>query len=429
MITLLWTLGVIFLAVVVSVFAYFDRLYRELERGKTGRLRERLEAYESTIEPRLGFERRTAASLASLVTHLWLAALLAVTLTVVLRREPVIWRAVVELVVIIGTEIVVALHLVPSILLARSGTRWLLPLMPVVRFCFAAASPLETAVSLGKLLAELKEEHEPEGGGGNGEAIEALVEAAREEGLLERDEVRLIEQVVEFGDKRVRDVMTPRPDIIAIAASATVEDLRRRMVETKFSRLPVFEHTLDDIVGIVYSRDVMGVPERDSAQRTVRELMRPVLMVPETKMGSELLREMQLKHQQMAIVIDEYGLVAGVVTIEDLVEEIVGEIGEEDRRPVPDVIRETSDTLVLRGSVAIEKMEEILGIELDRERTGDSTTIAGLLNHVAGHVPRAGEVVDTDGLRFEILEANQRKVLRLRARRVPHSSAQVAQAD
>ena len=330
---------------------------------------------------------------------------------------------------IIGTEIVVALHFVPSVLLARSGTRWLVPITPLIHACFVVASPLETAVSLGKLLAELKEEHETGIEAGQGDAIGALVEAAREEGLLEKDEARLIEQVVEFGDKRVKDVMTPRPDIVAISASATVEDLRRLMVESKFSRLPVYENSLDDILGIVYGRDVMAIPDREAPRRVVRELLRPVLMVPETKMGSELLREMQLKHQQMAIVIDEYGLVAGVVTAEDLVEEIVGEIGEEDRRPVPDVIREAPDTLVLRGSVAIEKLEEMLGVELDRERTGDATTIAGLLNHLAGHVPRPGEIVDTDGLRFEILEANQRKVLRLRARRVAMGSAHAVQGD
>ena len=173
----------------------------------------------------------------------------------------------------------------------------------------------------------------------------------------------------------------------------------------------------------------MAIPDREAPRRVGRELLRPVLMVPETKMGSELLREMQLKHQQMAIVIDEYGLVAGVVTAEDLVEEIVGEIGEEDRRPVPGVIREAADTLVRRGSVAIEKLEEMLGVELDRERPGDATTIAGLLNHLAGHVPRPGEIVDTDGLRFEILEANQRKVLRLRARRVAMGSAHAVQGD
>ncbi|HVB33528.1 MAG TPA: hemolysin family protein [Patescibacteria group bacterium] len=429
MITWLWTLAVVALIVIVSIFAYLDRVYRELERVVSGRLREQLDAFEATVEPRLGFERRTAASLAGLVTHLWLAALLAVTLVAVVRREPVVWRAVLELVFIIGTEIVVGLHFVPSFLLARSGTRWLLPLVPTIRACFVIASPLETVVSLGKLLAELKEEHEPGAETYQDQAIEALVEAAREEGLLEKDEARLIEQVVEFGDKRVKDMMTPRPDIVAVSASAMIEQLRRLMVETKFSRVPVFENTLDDMIGISYSHDVMEVPERDAARRTVRELVQPVLMVPESKFGSELLREMQLKHQQMAIVIDEYGLVAGVVTVEDLVEQIVGEIGEIDHEKVPDVVREAPGSLLLRGSVPIDKLEQLLSVEFDPERSGDATTIAGLLNHLAGHVPKPGEVVDIGGLRFEILEANQRKVLRLRARRlqaVPNSSAGAA---
>jgi len=427
MITWLWTLGVVALIVIVSIFAYLDRVYRELERAVGGKLRERLDAFEATVEPRLGFERTTAASLASLVTHLWLAALLAVTLVAVVQREPVVWRAVLELIVIIGTEIVVALHFVPSFLLARSGTRWLLPLVPAIRASFIVASPLETVVSLGNLLAELKEEHEPGGQQDQDQAIEALVEAARGEGLLERDDVRLIEQVVEFGDKRAKDMMTPRPDIVAVSAVATVEQLRRLMVQTKFSRVPIYENSLDEIVGLVSSHDVMEVSERDASRRIVRELMRPVLMVPESKFGSELLREMQLKHQQMAIVIDEYGLVAGVVSVEDLVEEIIGEIGEEDRKPVPDVVREAPGSLLLRGSVPIEKLEELLSVEIDHERSGDSTTIAGLLNHLAGHVPKPGEVVDTDGLRFEILEANQRKVLRLRARRLLAASSSAAQ--
>ncbi|HVB98546.1 MAG TPA: hemolysin family protein [Candidatus Dormibacteraeota bacterium] len=427
MITWLWTLGVVALIVIVSIFAYLDRVYRELERAVGGKLRERLDAFEATVEPRLGFERTTAASLASLVTHLWLAALLAVTLVAVVQREPVVWRAVLELIVIIGTEIVVALHFVPSFLLARSGTRWLLPLVPAIRASFIVASPLETVVSLGNLLAELKEEHEPGGQQDQDQAIEALVEAARGEGLLERDDVRLIEQVVEFGDKRAKDMMTPRPDIVAVSAVATVEQLRRLMVQTKFSRVPIYENSLDEIVGLVSSHDVMEVSERDASRRIVRELMRPVLMVPESKFGSELLREMQLKHQQMAIVIDEYGLVAGVVSVEDLVEEIIGEIGEEDRKPVPDVVREAPGSLLLRGSVPIEKLEELLSVEIDHERSGDSTTIAGLLNHLAGHVPKPGEVVDTDGLRFEILEANQRKVLRLRARRLLAASSSTAQ--
>jgi putative hemolysin len=186
---------------------------------------------------------------------------------------------------------------------------------------------------------------------------------------------------------------------------------------------------MDDIAGIVVARDMLEVPDRDAGRRTVRELMRPALFVPEMKFGSELLKEMQRKNQQMAIVIDEYGLLAGVVTVEDLVEEIVGEIGEEDRRPAPDVVRETGGTMVLRGSVPVDKIGELFGVTLETaEQHSNVTTIAGLLNSVAGHVPRTGEVVEFDGLRFEVLEANQRKVLRVRARRTAATAISTARA-
>jgi putative hemolysin len=256
------------------------------------------------------------------------------------------------------------------------------------------------------------------------QSIEALVDAATEEGIIEQDEARLIEQVVEFGDKHVRDVMTPRPDVIAISVASTLEDLRELVVETKFSRVPIYDKSLDDVLGIVVARDMLEVPERDAARRSVRELMRPALFVPETKLGSELLKELQQKNQQMAIVIDEYGTMAGIVTIEDLVEEIVGEMGEEDRRPVPDVLREGGGSMILRGSTSLGKMGELFGLSLESAaEQANATTVAGLLNRVAGHVPRTGEVIESDGLRFEVLEANQRKVLRVRARHAAASAA------
>jgi putative hemolysin len=259
------------------------------------------------------------------------------------------------------------------------------------------------------------------------QSIEAFVDAAAEEGIIEHDEARLIEQVIEFGDKRVRDLMTPRPDVVAIRAGATLEELGDLIVQTKFSRIPVYEKSLDDIVGVVMARDILEVPDRDAAQRTVRELMRPALFIPETKLGSELLKEMQRKNQQMAIVIDEYGLMAGVVTVEDLIEEIVGDLGEEDRRPAPDVVRESGGSMVMRGSLPVDKVAELLGVQLDdsSEHSG-ATTVAGLLNSVVGHVPRMGEVIDFDGIRFEVLEANQRKVLRVRARRASAGAASSA---
>jgi len=147
-------------------------------------------------------------------------------------------------------------------------------------------------------------------------------------------------------------------------------------------------------------------------------LARPALFVPETKLGSELLREMQRRNQPMAIAVDEHGLVAGVVTIEDLVEEIVGEMAGEESRTAPDVVRESDGSMILRGSVSVEKLQELLGVEFARQdAVTTATTVAGLLNRIAGHVPRSGEQLGYHGLRFEVVEANQRKVLRLRVRR------------
>jgi putative hemolysin len=310
------------------------------------------------------------------------------------------------------------MQFLPSLLLAGIEGNWVAPFVPVVRLFVWIVWPIQAVLDLLVSVLHLSEEevitaeHEQQ-------TIEAFVDAATEEGIIEQDEARLIEQVVEFGDKRVRDVMTPRPDVVAIKSSSTLDQLRKLVVETKFSRLPVYEKSLDDIVGIVMARDMLEVPDRDAAQRTVRELMRPALFVPETKLGSELLKEMQRKNQQMGIVIDEYGLMAGIVTVEDLVEEIVGEIGEEDRRPAPDVIRESGGTMVLRGSIPLDKIGELFGVQLDAaSQHSNASTIAGLLNGIAGHVPRTGEVIEFDGIRFEVLEANQRKVLRLRARKV-----------
>jgi CBS domain containing-hemolysin-like protein len=254
----------------------------------------------------------------------------------------------------------------------------------------------------------------------------ALVEAGESQGIIEPHDAKLIEQVVEFGDKRVREVMTPRPDIIAIPASATITQLRQLLADSKYSRVPVYEASLDEIIGIANVHDLLGIPEGEAAKRQARELARPVIFVPESKHGSELLRELQQKKQQMAIAIDEYGNVAGLVTAEDLVEEIVGEIEDENRKAIPEVIREADGSLVMRGSLSVERLEELLGTPIEREPGASATTAAGLLNELAGHVPMPGEVVVTPRVRFEVMDANQRKVLRLRARVVPAPAEQAS---
>ena len=423
---LLYTLGMLVLTAGLVVASYLDRVYRELGRVSTRRTHEHLGAFEAEIEPLFKLDRARAALAFSLLARLWLVLVATLTALGVLYFVPNRWQAALEIVLLLATQVVVAMQILPVLLLAGAEGNWVAPLVPLIRLLLWILWPLRALTDLLVSVLRLSED-EPSAPEAEQQAIEAFVDQAAEEGIIEQEEARLIEQVVEFGDKRVRDVMTPRPDIVAIPAKATLEELRKRVVETKFSRLPVYDKSLDDIAGIVVARDMLAVPDRDAARRNVRELIRPALFVPETKFGSELLKEMQQKNQQMAIVIDEYGLVAGLVTIEDLVEEIVGEIGEEDRRPAPDVVRESSGTMILRGSVPVDKVGDLFGVQFEAAaQHSEAATIAGLLNGVAGHVPRTGEVVEFDGLRFEVLEANQRKVLRVRARHAMPGAASAA---
>jgi len=419
-----YTIGILVLAAGLTVFAYLDRIYRQLGRVVAGPAHANLDAYVSEIEPRLRISRGRAGGTFSLLARLWLVVVSVLTARAVILFAGQTWQIAAEMIFFLGLEVIVGMQFFPALLLARTTGKWLIPILPVVRAFAWLVWPVQAILEFAISLLHISDEPESGGPPDDQHAIEAIVDAATEEGILEQDEARLIEQVVEFSDKRVREVMTPRPDVIAIPASATIEQLRRVLVEAKLSRLPVYENNLDEVIGIVIARDVLQVPESQSAQRTVRELVRPALFVPEAKMGSSLLKEMQRKSQQMAIVIDEYGSMAGVVTAEDLVEEIVGEIGEEDRPPAPDILRESSGSIVLRGSVALEKLKELFGLELDdAEVESTAATVAGLLNHIAGHVPEAGEKIEYNGLEFEVLEANQRKVLRLRARRQPQGRA------
>jgi putative hemolysin len=418
----LYSMGVLVLTAGLPIFAYLDRVYRELNGVAIGRIHVHLQMFEAQIEPRFKMDRRRLAESFNLIARLWLVLVAAFTARGVIFFAPNTWQAAAEMVVFLGAEVIILMQFVPALLLAGVRGNWISPIVPALRALLWIVHPISSVLDALTSVLHLSEE-EPQAPTEE-QSIEAFVDAAQEEGIIEQDEARLIEQVVEFGEKHVRDVMTPRPDVVAIQADATLEEFRDLVVETKFSRLPVYGKSLDDVLGIVIVRDMLEVSEREAAHRSVRELMRPALFVPETKFGSDLLKEMQHKSQQMAIVIDEYGTMAGIVTIEDLVEEIVGEIGEEDRRPAPDVLREAGGSMVMRGSVPIDKVSELFGVAIESaSQHANATTIAGLLNGVAGHVPRTGEVLEYDGLRFEVLEANQRKVLRVRARRVAASAA------
>jgi len=303
--------------------------------------------------------------------------------------------------------------------LYRTTGRWLVPLLPMIRSAMWLAWPIRVFLEGAESLARISEQEvERTQEQRTEEGIEALVEVAEEEGIIEPGQADLIEQVVEFSDKRVREVMTPRPDVVAMQADASLEEMHAKYVETKFAKMPVYESTLDDVFGVVNAQDLLQIADADLPKRKVRELVKPVLLVPETKSGSDLLREMRQKGQLMAIVIDEHGSVAGIATAEDLVEEIVGDSGADQMQPAPDAVREADGTLVLRGSMPISDLERLLAVQFGDGTDETVTTIAGLLSHVLGKVPAPGDKMDLAGYRFEVVEANQRKVLRLRARRL-----------
>ena len=417
--TWLFALGVLLLASFLPVYSYLALIYRELGRMTTGPVHEHLDIFEAEIEPKLKINRRSAGRSFRILGHFWLAFLVLQTTRGVVFFVSGKWEAVIELAAFIVLEVVIAMHFIPDMLLYRTNGRWLIPLLPLIRASLVLVWPvrvfLEGAESLARISeteTEKTEEQRTE------EGIEALVEAAEEEGIIEPEQAELIEQVVEFSDKRVREVMTPRPDIVAISAICTLEELHAKFTETGFTRLPVFEGTLDDILGIAHSQDLLQVADADLPKKHVRELMRPVLFMPETKVGSDLLREMRQKNQTMAVIIDEHGSVAGITTMEDLVEEIVGESGAEATHPKLEMVREGSSSLVMRGSTAIGQVEEMLGVRFGESADETVTTIAGLLSHVSGRVPAPGEKFDLEGFRFEVLEANQRKVLRVKIQKL-----------
>ena len=415
-----YTLGTVLLALSLPIFSYLTLIYRELGRMTTGRIHGHLEIFEVEIEPKLKINRRSAGRTFRIIGHFWLAFLVLETTRGVVYFVPGRLESFLEFIVFLTLEVVILMHFLPDMLLYRTTGRWLLALLPLIRAAMWLAWPVRIFLEGAESLARIAE-HEPERSEEQRteEGIEALVEAAEEEGIIEPEQGDLIEQVVEFSDKRVREVMTPRPDIVAIAADATLEELHAKVVGTRFARLPVYEKSLDDIYGVAYAQDLLHIADQDLPKRKVRELAHPVMFIPETKAGSELLREMRQKNHPLAIVIDEHGLVAGLATVEDLVEEIVGESGRDDRQPAPDVVRESDGGLVMRGSMSIDDVEELLGVHFGDKADEAVTTIAGLLSHVSGKVPAPGDKVDIAGYRFEVIEANQRKVLRLRIRKRP----------
>ena len=243
------------------------------------------------------------------------------------------------------------------------------------------------------------------------EELLATVDVALEDETIEREERALIHSIIEFGDTVVREVMVPRPDMVTVEASALVNDVMEVAIAAGYSRIPVYEQNIDDVVGIVYAKDLMRAIREGGADKCVRDLMRQARFVPETKRVAELMREMQAEKAHMAIVVDEYGGTAGLVTLEDLIEELVGEIVDEYDVEDPLVEPLPDGEVRVNGRMPIDEVNELLHADLP---TGDWDTVAGLLFNLLGHVPTEGETVDFDGRRLRAEKVQGRRIGRVR---------------
>jgi CBS domain containing-hemolysin-like protein len=398
------------LLAMLSLVSYLDRLYAEMGKFLSREFQENIEAYETLVEPKLHVSRERAALSMAVLVQLCTAAIGVLIGYLLFVDKGWVVLDLVQAVVSLIFIIVIFNRLLPYVFFVRTKGKWLARLIPLVHALIYLAMPATLILGFALSVASLSKEHgerEPEH---PSEAVDALIEAGQEEGILEEGDRDLIQSVVEFGDKTVREVMTPRPEIVAVPAETTVEQFLELVNKYPYSRIPVYENDLDHVVGVMYSKDLLQIPDSEAHSRTVRELMKTdVYFVPETKLGSELLREMQHDNIRLAIVVDEYGGVAGVVTIEDLVEEIVGEIRDEHEKAA--IVKESDTSYVFNGNTDVDLLEKLLGVRPDEK---EATTIAGLVSELAGHIPKAGEVFEENGLKFEVLDSTERRVDRVR---------------
>jgi CBS domain containing-hemolysin-like protein len=304
-------------------------------------------------------------------------------------------------------------HVLPMVVVRRDPEQVLDVLLPAFHAIARPLRPL-TAVIIGMMGP--RREREPGNGGGatefDAQAPAAEAESAAEGGMSEEEGRELLQSIVDFTETVVREVMTPRPDIIAIRADATLPDLRVLFREEQYSRIPVYRDSLDNILGIVFVKDLVALPP--GAEPPLTTLMRSAYFVPESKRVSELLKEMQRRQAQMAVVVDEYGGTAGLVTVEDLLEEIVGEIRDEYDVESETVTDEGNGTFVFSGKVNVDEVRDRLDVEIERE---GFETVGGFLLSQLGRMPYVGETFEVEGLAFEVLEVERRRITKVRVRR------------
>jgi CBS domain containing-hemolysin-like protein len=380
-----------------------------------------LEFFKSTLEDRLGLESERGLLSFALIKHSLLVGLGVIFIAITVPGGGWTLRPVVEALLGAWLTMLAATYVLPHVLYRRSAGRWLAPLHPLLRALALLVRPLVVIFEFLQSLVELGASEQPQQDAATpAENIEALISAGTEEGLIEESDRELIQSVVAFGDKTVREVMTPRPNIVAIAAGNSLQELRQLVIDEQYSRVPVFDDSIDQIIGFVHVRDMFELDQKERANRTVQELVRPIRFVPETKPVNDLVKEMQQDRAHMAIVVDEYGNTAGLATLEDLVEEVFGEIRDE-HEPGLDITQDAQGNYIISGNFGLDSLEELVGFRTQGDT--ESTTVGGLVTEWLGRVPQAGEVVERGGIRIEVLASDELRVKQVRISKAeaPHA--------
>jgi putative hemolysin len=325
--------------------------------------------------------------------------------------EPGVWSVI----VLFGSGLLLAIgvgQFIPAIVVRTSGPERILQLLlPLFTMVANLIGPLTALIVNFLGTVEGRTVAEQSGTPAADASLPAEKAATEAE-----EENRLLRSVVDFGDTLVREVMTPRPDIVALPAASSIDDLRKLVREQEYSRLPVFADNLDNIVGLVVVKDLIQRADELEGGHLVSEIMRPASFVPETKRVTDLLREFQQRRVQLAIVVDEYGGTAGLVTVEDVVEELVGEIRDEYDSEADPIVQENEATYVVSAKVATSEIVDRLNVDIE---DGAFETVGGYVLARVGRVPAVGETFSFDGLEVEIMEAERRRIHKVRIRRAP----------
>ena len=300
------------------------------------------------------------------------------------------------------------LEAIPRALVARNPERWGLRLTPFIgtfKLLFGGAGRI---LNLPARMVSRPTTHEEE-------EMLRLLDLEETEGDLEEDERKMIRGVFGLEDTPVREIMTPRTDVAAVDTDNSVEEVVRLIIDRGFSRIPLYEKHADSIVGIIYAKDLFRYLAEGRMPKSLADIARPAFFVPESKRLDDLLTDMRKQRVHMAVVVDEYGGTAGIVTIEDLLEEIVGEIEDEYDRVEHPIVRVGDDEAIVDSRVAIEDLNELFRTNISDE---DFDTVGGCVFHLLGRVPAVGDIVETNNVRFTVLSVEGHRVRRVRAQRL-----------